>query len=1153
MWGRVFRHPFSIPSRRQALRREPRSHAKGRRLRGALIAGRGRPLGIEWLEQRSLLTSNPIVTVDTNFGNFQIALRPDAAPNTVANFLSYVESGAYTDSIFHRSVPGFVEQAGGFTSASTTFTSTSQFTTIPTSAPVSLEYNLPNVVGSVAMARTSDPNSATDQWFVNLVNNSTTLGPGGSDQYGYTVFGQVIGNGMQVLNAIAALNVDTSESSPFNQLPLGSNNTLVRISSVAIDSIDGTVFSDTNGNGVLDSGEQGVAGRTMFVDLHGTGVFQAGDPTATTDSSGNYSFTGIAAGTYKVYEELPANVSLTMPSQTVTVAANQTASGVNFAEQISISGTVFKDTNGDGALSSGETAIAGQTVFLNIDNSGAPDNNNPSTITDANGKYSFSDLPAGTYKVAVVAPSGTTITTTNLTATITAGGTAKTINIGEQPPSIVGTVFTDANDNGKFDTGDIGVAGRVVFINQDNSGTADSTNPKTTTNSVGQFSFSGLAAGTYTVMEVLPTGGTLTTGTQTVTVAAGQTTTGVVFGELPSITGKVFVDLNNNGQFDTGEPVLGGQTVFLNIDHSGAPDASNPSATTDSNGNFAFGTEPAGSYQVMVQLPNNVTLSTSTTSVAVTTGHTSGVNLGERPSIVGTVFTDSAKTGVYQSGDAGVAGRTVFLNNDNSGAPDSSNPSTTTDSNGNYYFLGLAPASYKVMEVVPSGITLTTSAQTVTVTAGEMTSGVNFGESGTATGTASISGTVFNDLSLSGQFTSSDPGLAGRTVFLNIDGKGVPDSSNPSTTTDANGVFTFSNLPAGTYTVEEVIAPFGSAAPTSQPPTVSLTAGQNVSGVMIGNVVTSTVVPLTVSLKQPAATTDPNTAYINALYQSILGHAPDATGLAYWQQQMSAGASRTTVAQGIWDSSEHRGNQVSQFYQEFLNRAPDTTGKQFWINAYSSWGTEQLETVGFLTATPEFSTIHSGNTNFVDALYNILNARSADAAGAAYWESQLAAGTTPVQTASSFVFGQEVNTALVDAFYSDFLHRAPDSTSLQTYLNDLAAHTMSADQIAVQILSSDEYYNRVANQAPTITTAASASFTHGTAGSFTIATTGGPTPTITQTGSLPNGLSFVDNGNGTATLSGTPASGTVGTYPLSIRASNGVGVAATQQFTLTIS
>src|SRR5579863_9384048 len=97
MWGLT--HPFSIPPRRQSTRRTSPS-ARGPHGKRARAWGLGgRPLGIEWLENRSLLTSNPIVTVDTNLGNFQIELRPDVAPQTVANFLSYVASGAYTDTI----------------------------------------------------------------------------------------------------------------------------------------------------------------------------------------------------------------------------------------------------------------------------------------------------------------------------------------------------------------------------------------------------------------------------------------------------------------------------------------------------------------------------------------------------------------------------------------------------------------------------------------------------------------------------------------------------------------------------------------------------------------------------------------------------------------------------------------------------------------------------------------------------------------------------------------------------------------------------------------------------------------------------------------------------------------------------------------------
>jgi galactose oxidase-like protein/putative Ig domain-containing protein len=88
---------------------------------------------------------------------------------------------------------------------------------------------------------------------------------------------------------------------------------------------------------------------------------------------------------------------------------------------------------------------------------------------------------------------------------------------------------------------------------------------------------------------------------------------------------------------------------------------------------------------------------------------------------------------------------------------------------------------------------------------------------------------------------------------------------------------------------------------------------------------------------------------------------------------------------------------------------------------------------------------------------------------------------------------------------------------------------------------------------PAITSASNATFTLGTAGSFTVTTTGSPAPTLSETGALPSGVTFVNNGNGTATLSGTPASGTAGTYPLALTATNGVAPAATQSFTLTVS
>lgn len=402
----------------------------------------------ESLEARRLLNTDPIVTVNTNYGSFQIQTLPSSAPNTVANFLSYVDGNDYTNAVYHRSVPGFVEQTGGYTSSLATFGgSTSQFTPIVQHAAIPLEYNVPNTRGTVAMARGTDPNSATNQWFVNLADNSQTLGP--SNSGGYAVFGQVLDGGMSVLDQVAALPTSNIDNGTFSQLPLGPNSTLVRISSITVDNIDGTVFSDTNGNGQLDAGEPPLTGRRVFVDVDGSGTLDSNNPSTTTDANGNFSFTGIAPGRYTVREVVPSGGTLTTPVQTVSVAADQTASGVLFGERPSIVGTVFIDANGNGHFDGGELPAVGRTVFVDIDGSGAPDNNNPSTTTDANGNFSFTSLAPGTYTVRDQVPSGISLTTPAPTVAVTVGQTVSGVDLGETAPPLtanqkfVAQVFRD--------------------------------------------------------------------------------------------------------------------------------------------------------------------------------------------------------------------------------------------------------------------------------------------------------------------------------------------------------------------------------------------------------------------------------------------------------------------------------------------------------------------------------------------------------------------------------------------------------------------------------------------------------------------------------------------------------------------------------------
>ena len=146
----------------------------------------------------SALAAQPIVRIDTNLGSISLALYPDKAPKTVENFLFYAREGFYVGTIFHRVIPSFMIQGGGFDQA---------LVQKPTNQPIINEAanGLKNEIGTIAMARTSDPHSATSQFFINVANNSFLNYSSPTAQgYGYTVFGKVI-EGMDIVNKIAAL------------------------------------------------------------------------------------------------------------------------------------------------------------------------------------------------------------------------------------------------------------------------------------------------------------------------------------------------------------------------------------------------------------------------------------------------------------------------------------------------------------------------------------------------------------------------------------------------------------------------------------------------------------------------------------------------------------------------------------------------------------------------------------------------------------------------------------------------------------------------------------------------------------------------------------------------------------------------------------
>jgi peptidyl-prolyl cis-trans isomerase A (cyclophilin A) len=155
-------------------------------------------------------TPAPRVAFDTSEGRIVVELAPQAAPKTVDNFLSYVKSGHYDGTVFHRVIPGFMIQGGGFTA------DMKEKATRGT-IPLESRNGLKNERGTVAMARTMDPNSATAQFFINVKDNAFLDQANSRDGNGYAVFGKVV-SGMDVVDKIKT--VATGNRGPHQNVPV---------------------------------------------------------------------------------------------------------------------------------------------------------------------------------------------------------------------------------------------------------------------------------------------------------------------------------------------------------------------------------------------------------------------------------------------------------------------------------------------------------------------------------------------------------------------------------------------------------------------------------------------------------------------------------------------------------------------------------------------------------------------------------------------------------------------------------------------------------------------------------------------------------------------------------------------------------------------
>jgi hypothetical protein len=283
-----------------------------------------------------------------------------------------------------------------------------------------------------------------------------------------------------------------------------------------------------------------------------------------------------------------------------------------------------------------------------------------------------------------------------------------------------------------------------------------------------------------------------------------------------------------------------------------------------------------------------------------------------------------------------------------------------------------------------------------------------------------ITGTVYLDVNANGVLDSGESGLAGRVVFLDLNNDGTLDAGDPTTTTDANGDFTFPSSLTGANVVLEAISQ-----DISDRYVVDQTLTNPDGTVTIGVSLFSPVTPVNVVPNPFSATpsSDAATAYVNSLYLAVLGRTGAASEVESWLVKMNDGMTDQEVALGFVNSPEHRENQVTTYYGEFLHRAPDP--------ASIVW---------------------------IDDLYIDVLGRDGEASGIASWQADLASGASRVAIEASFVESPEADGQMVQSFYTAFLHRQREpGTTSNGWVNMLEATNGSATDVAVGILASSEF------------------------------------------------------------------------------------------------
>jgi uncharacterized repeat protein (TIGR01451 family) len=314
--------------------------------------------------------------------------------------------------------------------------------------------------------------------------------------------------------------------------------------------ITGTKFYDIDGSGSQDAGEPGLAYWPIFVDTNGDGIHGIGEPFTYTNLFGNYTFGHLDAGAYRVREvQQPGWVQTTPNPEVITITANgQVFADINFGndrnQQTLVTGRKFNDVNGNGTQDSGEPGLSSWPIYVDANENGQYDLGERLAFTTVAGNYSIAGLPLGRHVIREIQRPGWTQTTADPAPVVLTvlGETVEEINFGNQRDAttlISGRKFFDADSDGVADPGEPGLRYWPIYLDTNGDGVHQAGEPITHTGWNGEYSFVGVAPGTYRVREIQQPGWTQTTANpaDVVVTANGQTFEDIDFGNKSSRPG----------------------------------------------------------------------------------------------------------------------------------------------------------------------------------------------------------------------------------------------------------------------------------------------------------------------------------------------------------------------------------------------------------------------------------------------------------------------------------------------------------------------------------------------------------------------------------------------------------------------------------------